>query len=169
MTARSNRADVRNPVLSLPALRALRGLDPRIRALLATLLKDLQHDARTRAQKSWDTRKPALASYWAAVGVYAGHLAKAVRPDTKARGRHLTFTVRQSGYPDLPVAGWADASRLSQRQRVRAYPGVNCFPACRVLIDGIPVARIDDDGRVWPLGAPSADMQPIYDSQNVET
>lgn len=46
MTDRSNRAEVRNPVLALPSVRALQALDPDLRALLVNLLKDLRSDAR---------------------------------------------------------------------------------------------------------------------------
>ncbi len=78
MMQRSNRAEVRNPVLALPALAALRALDPSSRNALRALLLDLQTDARARADKSWRTRKPPLAAYWSAVAVYAGHVARAI-------------------------------------------------------------------------------------------
>lgn len=82
MTARSNRAEVRNPVLSLPSIQALQQLDPHTRALLRSLLLEMRADARVRADKCWRTRKPPLAAYWAAVSVYAGHIARALmRPD----------------------------------------------------------------------------------------
>ena len=78
MTSRSNRAEVRNPVLALPSIRHLQALDPETRALLRALLLDLRADARARADKCWRTRKPPLAAYWAAVAVYAGHVARAL-------------------------------------------------------------------------------------------
>ena len=77
---RSNRAEVRNPILTLPAVAKLRALDPNTRALLQDLLLELQQDARQRAETSWRSRKPPLASYWAACGVYAGHIARAIGP-----------------------------------------------------------------------------------------
>ena len=52
MNARSARAEVRNPVLALPAFRALQSLLPEQRVLLAALLLDLQSDARDRAARS---------------------------------------------------------------------------------------------------------------------
>lgn len=166
MSARSNRAEVRNPILTLPALKALQSLDPQVRALLAALLKDLQNDARARAQKSWDTRKPALAAYWAALGVYAGHIAKAVRPDRWRCSQALPFTIHQPGYPDFTAATWADASRLYSQRRERTGLGTSGFPEGNILIDGILIARISYNGRIWPLGSWSTDVQPIYDNHD---
>lgn len=50
--ARSNRAEVRNPILTLPAVARLRALDPETRAILQDLLLELQQDARQRAEAS---------------------------------------------------------------------------------------------------------------------
>jgi hypothetical protein len=69
---------VRNPVLALPSVRALRSLDPATREMLRAILLDLRADARGRAEASWRTRKPPMAAYWAAVAVYAGHFARAL-------------------------------------------------------------------------------------------
>lgn len=81
--ARSNRAEVRNPVLTLPAVARLRALDPETRRALQDLLLELQQDARQRAEASWRSRKPPLAAYWAACGVYAGHIARSIGPKSK--------------------------------------------------------------------------------------
>lgn len=78
MTARSNRPEIRNPVLRLPAMTKLRALDPSTRAVFRDLLLDLRTDARAHAEKSWRQRKPPMAAYWAAVAVYAGHIARAL-------------------------------------------------------------------------------------------
>jgi hypothetical protein len=75
---RSTRAEVRNPVLALPSVSALRDLDPAAQTALRALLLDLQRDARDRAERSWRSHKPPLAAYWSAVGVYAGHIARAI-------------------------------------------------------------------------------------------
>lgn len=69
----------RNPLLALPAIARIRALDPPARRVIRDILIDLQRDARERADHSWRTRKPPMASYWAAVGVYAGHLARLLR------------------------------------------------------------------------------------------
>lgn len=76
VTPRSSRVEVRNPILTLPAVDALRSLDPAAQDALRLILLDLQRDARVRAEKSWRTHKPPLAAYWSAVGVYAGHIAR---------------------------------------------------------------------------------------------
>lgn len=78
--ARSNLAEIRNPILTLPAISRLRALDPAARLALQELLLDLQQDARSRAETSWRSRKPPVAAYWAACGVYAGHIARAIGP-----------------------------------------------------------------------------------------
>lgn len=79
MTARSNRREVRNPVLALPAARRLAELDPASREVLAAILKDLATDAAERAQASWRKNKGPMAAYWKAVSVYAKHVRAAVR------------------------------------------------------------------------------------------
>jgi len=77
MNARSNRAEVRNPIISMPAMSALRdhAAAPELRALLL----DVQADARSRAEKAWRTHKAPMALYWKAVSVYAGHIARGLR------------------------------------------------------------------------------------------
>lgn len=80
MVDRSNRAEVRNPVLGLPSAQRILELPPESRALVADILKDLAGDARARAQESWRRNKGPMAVYWKAVGAYAGHLHRAVRP-----------------------------------------------------------------------------------------
>lgn len=80
MTQRSTRADVRNPVLSLPAVSRLHALPIASREALAAVLADLAKDAGERAQKAWWTHKAPMALYWKAVSVYARHLSRAVRP-----------------------------------------------------------------------------------------
>ncbi|MDB5737842.1 MAG: hypothetical protein JWO65_1510 [Sphingomonas bacterium] len=62
----------------LPGAAALGKLDPATRAVIATILRDIQRDARDRADKCWRTHKAPMAVYWKAVGVYAGHLARAL-------------------------------------------------------------------------------------------
>lgn len=69
----------RNPMLALPAVGRLRTLDPATRSLIRDILLDLRRDARERADHSWHSRKPPMASYWAAVAVYACHLARLLR------------------------------------------------------------------------------------------
>ncbi|MCH4894307.1 hypothetical protein GO308_14395 [Sphingomonas sp. SFZ2018-12] len=85
MSARSNRAEVRNPVLLLPAVQALRRLDPEARVALQRLLLEIRDEARLKADKSWHTRKPPVAAYWAACAVYAGHIARSIGPAPRRR------------------------------------------------------------------------------------
>lgn len=73
---RSTRADVRNPVLALPAASRLQQLDPDARGALRAVLLDLRNDARARANECWRRHKAPMAAYWKAVSVYAGHIAR---------------------------------------------------------------------------------------------
>jgi len=76
MSNRSARAEVRNPILALPASDRLRSLDEPARAALRDVLLDLQCDARGRADECWRKHKAPMAAYWKAVSVYAGHVAR---------------------------------------------------------------------------------------------
>lgn len=78
-TLRSNRPEVRNPVLALPAATRIVELSPDARGLLADILDDLATDARDRAQTSWIKNKAPMALYWKAVSVYARHIGRAAR------------------------------------------------------------------------------------------
>lgn len=80
-TRRSARlsAEVRNPLLRLPAAQRLSSLPPEVRQILADLLHELACDARDRAEQSWRRHKAPMAAYWKAVSVYAGHLHRMLR------------------------------------------------------------------------------------------
>lgn len=79
---RSSRAEVRNPVLLLPAAARLQELPPDAAAALEGLLRDIAADAAQRAEACWRKSKAPMAAYWKAVGVYSKHAARVV-----ARGR----------------------------------------------------------------------------------
>lgn len=87
MSDRSLRSGVRNPILELPAVRQIMALPPEGRSALAALLRDLSKEARQRAEKSWRQSKAPMAAYWKAVSVYAGHTARAIRPQVAAASR----------------------------------------------------------------------------------
>jgi hypothetical protein len=80
VTERSNRREVRNPVLALPAAARIADLPLETRALLADIIGEISADARRRAQVSWRQNKGPMAVYWKAVGAYAAHIRRAVRP-----------------------------------------------------------------------------------------
>jgi hypothetical protein len=75
---RSNRREVRNPVLALPAAQRLLAAPADVRQLLRDLLLDLRDDARIRAAECWRRHKAPMAVYWKAVSVYANHMARAL-------------------------------------------------------------------------------------------
>ena len=79
MIPRSNRAEVRNPILAVPGERErLIKLPPVAREALRLMLIDIAADARGRADKCWRTHKAPMALYWKVVAVYAGHIARAI-------------------------------------------------------------------------------------------
>jgi hypothetical protein len=80
MTERSNRPEVRNPVLALPAAARLQELPVEARRALSDLFGDISKDAHRRAQESWRKNKGPMAAYWKAVGAYATHIKRVVRP-----------------------------------------------------------------------------------------
>lgn len=78
--ARSNRADVRNPILGLPAaLAAIDQLDPDQADALAKILEAISAEARDRANELWRKHKAPMAAYWKAKAVDARHIARALR------------------------------------------------------------------------------------------
>ena len=101
--ARSLRPEIRNPVLRLPAAQKLAALDPAARAALREVLEELRRDAHAHAEHSWLKRKAASAAYWRAVGVYAGHLSRALRDPS-----------RRSGSEKARARGGGDCTRHGQ-------------------------------------------------------
>lgn len=85
--ARSARREVRNPILALPAAKALQDLPPDAQEALRAVLVDLQADCRIRANECWRKHKGPMAAYWKAAGVYAGHLAKVLRKPPRVSAR----------------------------------------------------------------------------------
>ena len=55
-------------------------LPPDAKAALRDALLDLRAEARENAELSWRRHKAPQAAYWKALSVYAGHLARALRP-----------------------------------------------------------------------------------------
>ena len=164
MNARSARAEVRNPVLALPAFRALQSLLPEQRVLLVALLLDLQNDARDRAARSWAGRKAVIAAYWAAVGVYSGHLARCLG-ERAARSPRARLELVQEGYPDFVVAGWEAASTTYSVRREASGLGARDFPRGTVKLGGIAIAHVSYNGRIWPLHEWEPNVTPIYDNR----
>lgn len=82
MSERSLRPDVRNPVLALPEMQELIALlrtHPAILLAVVRLLMAIQRQAAATSEKSWRKHKAPMAYYWKVVGVYVGHISRAVR------------------------------------------------------------------------------------------
>jgi hypothetical protein len=82
---RSAKLEIRNPVLALPSMRAIRALPREQRSPLGVLLRELANEAAEKADLSWRTNKGIMAAYWKAVSVYAKHLARAIDPGPRAK------------------------------------------------------------------------------------
>lgn len=76
---RSNRADVRNPILKLAAAEKIQKLPAPVRQVLRDLFMELRRDAQTKADECWRKHKAPMAVYWKACAVYSGHIARALR------------------------------------------------------------------------------------------
>lgn len=90
MIPRSNRREVRNPVLALPAARKLQAQPLEVRELLAQLLAELAEDAQRRAAEAWRKHKAPMAAYWKACAVYAGHLRRVLLKPAPAAANDVT-------------------------------------------------------------------------------
>lgn len=77
MIDRSNRREVRKPVLGLHAAKlALVELTMDEKSRLRRVLLAIRDDARERAQECWRKHKAPMAVYWKCVGVYTNHIAR---------------------------------------------------------------------------------------------
>ena len=82
-----------NPLLHLPAGRALLKLPPADRERIEAVTRDVRDQANADAENAWLRRKGPIAAYRRAVPTYARHIAHAVSakpctsptPSTKAR------------------------------------------------------------------------------------
>ncbi|WP_231736705.1 hypothetical protein [Sphingobium sp. CCH11-B1] len=165
MNHRSSRAEVRNPVLGLPAARLILAMPADIRALLAVLLLDLAADSRCRARSSWDSRKAFVAAYWATVAVYAGHIARIIGGAGRRAASRKPFRVIQRGFPELAAANWAEASGLYCERRDRSGLRATMFPEALLLIAETPVGRISYNGRIWLPGEWEPGAEPLFDNR----
>lgn len=67
-----------NPLLRLPAGRALLALPPADRQRIEAVMRELRDQANNEAETAWRRRKGPMAAYWRAVATYARHLAHAL-------------------------------------------------------------------------------------------
>ncbi|MDH2129575.1 hypothetical protein N5J77_00445 [Sphingobium yanoikuyae] len=163
---RSTRAEVRNPVLALPAAGILATIDPDMRALLALLFGDLQQDARARAHQNWNRHKAVMAAYWSAVATvatYAGHIRRTLYGPAGHRNR-TPLLLRQQGYSPIPVRDWAEASRCYCQRRDRSGLGARDFVEAELTIGDTVIARISYNGRIWLAGDWQPGDTPLYDN-----
>lgn len=71
-----------NPLLALPAGRALQSLPKEDRERMEAVMRQLRDQANREAEKAWAKRKGPMAAYWRAVATYSRHLAHALSRKT---------------------------------------------------------------------------------------
>lgn len=64
-----------NPLLKLPAGKALLALSADQRKHIEAVMRELRDQANEEADKAWRRRKGPMAAYWRAVATYARHIA----------------------------------------------------------------------------------------------
>ena len=77
-----------NPLLELPAGRALMELPRKERQAIEAVMRALRRQADEEAERAWRRRKGPMAAYWRAVSTYARHLAHALSRDEGAQPPH---------------------------------------------------------------------------------
>lgn len=67
-----------NPLLRLPAGKALLALPEEDRRRIEAVMRELRDQANKEADTAWKRRKGPMAAYWRAVATYARHIAHAL-------------------------------------------------------------------------------------------
>lgn len=67
-----------NPLLKLPAGRALLELPREDRERIEGVMRELREQANAEAENAWRRRKGPMAAYWRAVATYSRHIAHAL-------------------------------------------------------------------------------------------
>ncbi len=67
-----------NPLLQLPAGKALMALPLADRKRIEAVMRELRDQANREADTAWKRRKGPMAAYWRAVATYSRHLAHAL-------------------------------------------------------------------------------------------
>jgi acyl-CoA reductase-like NAD-dependent aldehyde dehydrogenase len=80
-----------NPLLRLPAGKALQELPKADRERIEAVMRELRDQANQEAETAWRRRKAAMAAYWRAVSTYARHIAHALSSNTREFQRSSRF------------------------------------------------------------------------------
>lgn len=72
-----------NPLLRLPAGKALRQLPRADRERIEAVMRELRDQANLEAETAWRRRKAPMAAYWRAVSTYARHIAHALSSNAR--------------------------------------------------------------------------------------
>jgi hypothetical protein len=94
--SRSERREVRNPMLALPATQKLMALPSGTRALLRAVLLELRADSTARAHKCIAVHKWPMGVYWKCVAVYSGHIARVLAEGPAANDATATEPLEEA-------------------------------------------------------------------------
>ncbi len=84
-----------NPLLQLPAGKALMALPVEDRKRIEAVMRELRDQANREADTAWKRRKGPMAAYWRAVATYSRHLAHAL---TKSQSTPQTIVGKVDKY-----------------------------------------------------------------------
>jgi hypothetical protein len=111
-----------NPLLALPAARAIAALPQAQRRPLERLLRELRAQANEQAELAWARRKAPMAAYYRAVSSYARHCAHVLsRPRTERNVTLYLAIEADAGNPEaIAKAAAAVLARAGLRVRTVA-------------------------------------------------
>lgn len=115
--ARADRREVRNPVLALSAAKRMQALPNEVRAELAGLFSEIKFAAHEKAEASWIKNKGPMAAYWKAVGAYAEHIRRVVRP-----GAPPPLQLNAQAFEEPPSAGYEAAELRAVEEAAEREP-----------------------------------------------
>jgi len=126
-----------NPLLRLPAARAIAELPRAQRQLLVELLSQLRAQANEQAEVSWRRRKAPMAAYFRAVSTYARHCAHVLSRPHAGRVTHLYLVIEVEAPNPEAIAKIASAVLERAGLRVRQVPAEEFVPPDQVTTVGL--------------------------------
>lgn len=106
-----------NPLLELPAGRALLTLPDSDRLRIAAVMRDLREHANVEAETAWRRRKGPVAAYWRSVATYARHVGHACRRGAEGNLSGTVHVVKSDplGFEDVRAGRKTCELRIDDR------------------------------------------------------
>jgi hypothetical protein len=125
-----------NPLLALPAARAIAALPRSQREPLERLLRELRSQANDQAELAWARRKAPMAAYFRAVSTYARHCAHVLSRPRAGRAEALYLVIEAEAPNPEAIAKIASAVLERAGLRVRPVPPEEFVPPDQVTTVG---------------------------------